>query len=368
MQAVKISSLQDRISLLKERNIELEGVLLRWGDEVNHAAQLFRTASQDKVQEQEIPQTLFEDDWDRRNTFCEKSLVNEGVDTQVATEKFHAFSDRVTELQLEISKQKDEIDRLSSSRDNFKEMTEALLEDESSLKVSSTRQITRIRGDLEAAHSDEIRRLRFAYEEERKALLEELRDIGRAVEDAHVLTAPNKSNSSSSMTSSGDSIAILDDADGVAAKSRVFNSSIQEHIEAIENEFKSSASANRSGDSDMEIFSSKKGFADLNASSNRFFRRSQSERIPIVMDRQTGTEDLFTFRSIGIETDKSLSSVEEKGKDRQGQDEADGPGGSDGNTSDSSESIKDIFFDDLERLLAIERRKNEESRSEVYQK
>jgi hypothetical protein len=341
VQEAKIATLEDKLNILKERNLELESVLLRWKDEINNSSVLSKSMK-------DLPRSASSDDADGGVMTLEDILHGKfsndaNYDFQIRSgdssveagpssiEQIHHLSDRIAELEEESMRHKVEAAQLLAERNGLKEMVDVLLEDENSIKVKSTRQMTQIRSDLEVTHSQELLRLKQAYEQDRQLLLQELKDIGRAVEDAHVLTSSGGYGDNSS--SEGD-------------KSRVFNNSIQKHIEAIESEF----SISRSVQSDSEVDNTIVISMD---------RRPPNLSKPTLYDKQTDTEYLVAFRSVATEANLP-------------------PGGTMGQTSEtvvmigrgeddsgSSDSIKDVYFDDLERLLAIEKRKNHEARGEV---
>ena len=348
VQEAKIATLEDKHSILRERNLELESVLLRWKDEINYSSVLSKSMK-------DLPQGASSDDADGRVMTLEDILhgkysndANYNSQTRSgdsfieagpsSIEQVHNLSDRIAELEEESIRHKVEVAQLLTERNGLKEMVDVLLEDENSIKVKSTRQMTQIRSDLEVAHSQELLRLKQAYEQDRQLLLQELKDIGRAVEDAHVLTSSGGYGDSSNNSE--------------ADKSRVFNNSIQKHIEAIESEFSISRSPQSDTDTDNTIIIPTE-------------RRPPNLSKPILYDKQTDTAYLVTFRSVAAEA--NLPPDSSAGPTGENRVKIDSRGNFDRDEDDtgSSDSIKDVYFDDLERLLAIEKRKNHEARGEV---
>lgn len=343
----KIATLEDKISILKERNVELEGVLLRWKDEVNYSSILSQSLKDRTLVNSDNSEgggvmtleDILNGKYSKDVNYSHQphsgpgdALTETGT---ISIERMHKLSDRVTELEEERARQNSETAQLLAEKNSLKEMVDVLLEDENSIKVKSTRQMTQIRSDLEIAHSQELLRLKQAYEQDRQQLLQELKDIGRAVEDAHVLTSSGGYGDASSSE---------------VDQSRAFNNSIQKHIEAIESEF----STTRSAQSEIDV-------DNILAVSGE--HKPQPIK-PQLIDKQTATDHLVTLCGVAtqanLSSDTSAQQAYENGlkMDKRGVD-------TDEDDSGSSESIKDVYFDNLERLLAIEKRKNEEVRGEV---
>lgn len=345
MQEIKIHNLQERISVLKEKNIELEGVIVRWKDEVGLSEML----SQNLQRRSNVPSARYEDrdivqliDGDNFDSPIWNNTVKLEADEKLVQDRIHYLSDKVTSLE-EINLQlKDRYEQSTAQSGHLREMLDSLLNEEGKLKVHSTRQITQLRTDLEIAHSEEMRRLRRVYEQDRQLLLGELKDIGNAVEDAHLLAADDVNGTTN-------------EAEETVTKSKVFNNSIQRHIEAIEKDFSLSQSESLPPNQNLESEDSDSQWALRGISIrrlNKVDKQTETIDIPKCFSVSSQTEELFsdTMRYGSNERDINMFALRSEVSS---------------NTSTPSHSIRDVYFDNLERTLAIERRKSEEARNEV---
>jgi hypothetical protein len=163
-QDLKITSLRDKISILKERNQTLETVLLQWKREI----------------ESPVPHLITsEDKQSHIALYSMKAEADIGLQTQNAL-----LSQRLQEMEeanIECNA------RLSHARDRSAEIQnlfDAISGDEHKLKQKTSQQITKIRLELENEHAAELRRLRESYENEKSALIRELSEVNHAVVEA----------------------------------------------------------------------------------------------------------------------------------------------------------------------------------------
>lgn len=172
---MKILELSEKLGIERDKNIALEGVLIKWRDQIE------KTISGDDHDGQRI-----DVDYAQRLVFT--SMEKE----QTMIDSMSRLNLQVTELEEEIVEYRARLEHAESQAKQAKSMLEASYEQDETTKSKAIQQLTKIRIDLENEHAKELKSLREAYEAERRQLMDELRSVAEAVEEAKI-TAPHVS-------------------------------------------------------------------------------------------------------------------------------------------------------------------------------
>jgi hypothetical protein len=246
MQEVRVQGLLDRVSLLKERNMNLESVIVRWKEEVKYSGLLIESlrsgshssSSSSRLNSLDLDVLVA--------SVPSDALPPPRREATPLLDERRDLSDRVTELEEQHLLDVDEKEQLSSQCVDLRKMNDALLSEQEAFKVAATRQLSQLRADLEVAHAAELRQIRVTYERDRHLLLDELKDIGRAVADAQVLTGPSLFKEEGVVE--GEEEGGEGEGEVSIRHGHDFNESIRKHLEAIEREFSLSQSESAIGE------------------------------------------------------------------------------------------------------------------------
>jgi hypothetical protein len=168
-QDVRILGIQEKNSILKEKLINLEGVLMKWKNEVEAS----RTAA-----------SLTDEEFNKKQVLMYRELDEESKHIETVSK----LSSNNSNLEEEIVELKGRLETSGSRADEMKRLVDIIMQDEELLKTKATKQVTKIRVDLENEHANELRRLRETYESEIHILTDELEKVGNAVEEARMST------------------------------------------------------------------------------------------------------------------------------------------------------------------------------------
>ena len=222
VQMMRISGLTEVNSILKERVLTLEGVLLRWRDQIVQAEEMSSSAR---------GAVGHDDDGGGAtaiNSFLKYGRASEtgssssssssssspsgsgmigaayGSDHVIQqiysyveiegklTAKVHELTSRVIELEEEAIEMRGKYEQASIRATEMKSLVDVVMADEQLLKTKATQQLTKIRMDLEDQHALELRAVRQSYEKEKHALISELKSVAEAVEEAKLTTVESR--------------------------------------------------------------------------------------------------------------------------------------------------------------------------------
>ena len=181
---MQIAGLLEKNYILKERNVELEMVLRRWQADIDEtAAELADLAP--------VASTGVRLE---RGTHGSSTTAGAGAGAvAVAVETTERLSSQVEEWQRRSQdlegthvELKGQLDRARSRLEEMAHLVDLLTSEGDSVKGESTRQLTRVRVELENAHAAELRSVRVASEDDRRSLMEQLDALAGVVEVARL--------------------------------------------------------------------------------------------------------------------------------------------------------------------------------------
>jgi hypothetical protein len=95
-------------------------------------------------------------------------------------------------LEEEIIELRGRLQFSTEKTEDMKRLMELVIGEEQSIKAKASRQVLKVRVDIEAEHAAELRSLREAYQKEKQLLVEQLERIGSAVADAKLDIDPTE--------------------------------------------------------------------------------------------------------------------------------------------------------------------------------
>lgn len=158
MQEAQLLQLKEINSILKEKCMELEGVVARWRAELEGAAQTT-------------------DEVDRRT----QQVYNAADAESQALSQLRDLSAKVSLLEEERAALTSRLGYAEDSAAAMRQLVDAASQQEHLLQTRAVQQMARAKQDLEAAHALELRQLRDAYESETLALSEDLDQVAAAI-------------------------------------------------------------------------------------------------------------------------------------------------------------------------------------------
>ena len=174
---VQITGLLEKNYILKERNVELEMVLRRWQADVDATAALLADLSG-------MPGGRHADMKASRPLSSSHPV---GLDK---AERLAAHADEWQRRSLEMEgagiEAKAKLDRANARLAEMAHLVDVLTSEGDNLKGESTRQLTRVRTEMENAHAAELRSLRAGYEDDKRSLMEQLDALASVVETARL--------------------------------------------------------------------------------------------------------------------------------------------------------------------------------------
>jgi hypothetical protein len=165
---VKMTSLEERNFVLKEKNITLRGTLMKWQTQVN-AVFDSETLSSSQVYAQDETEKLYKN----------------SAELQQLHEQIRNLSEIVLTLEEENVEARARCEHALERSTELKRLLDSVVDEEQLLKSKATQQITRLRLELENNHVAELRELREAYEHEKGNLQEELSRLTAAFDDVN---------------------------------------------------------------------------------------------------------------------------------------------------------------------------------------
>ena len=171
VQDMRLTGILEKNSILKERNMELEGIINKW----------------------------------KCNFETSRAFTNGEEDLQRIQEKYYVDAERESNLSEQVVSMKSKLltieeenielrgrlTNTNSSVDEMKKLIDIFLKEEKDIKNRASSLITKMRISLENEHANELRLLREAYEAEKNLLTSELERVASAVEEARILSADN---------------------------------------------------------------------------------------------------------------------------------------------------------------------------------
>jgi len=174
---VQITGLLEKNYILKERNVELEMVLRRWQADVDATAALLADLSG-------MPGGRHADMKASRPLSSSHPV---GLDK---AERLAAHADEWQRRSLEMEgagiEAKAKLERANARLAEMAHLVDVLTSEGDNLKGESTRQLTRVRTEMENAHTAELRSLRAGYEDDKRSLMEQLDALASVVETARL--------------------------------------------------------------------------------------------------------------------------------------------------------------------------------------
>jgi len=207
VQLMRINGLTEVNSILKERVLTMEGVLIRWKDQIVQAEGMsssdtsvagldsflkYGRASEVGSSSGATPigsgmiGAAYGSDHVIQQIY---SYVE--IETKL-TAKVQELTSRVIELEEEAIEMRGKFDQASMRATEMKSLVDVVMADEQLLKTKATQQLTKIRMDLEDQHARELRAVRQNYEQEKHALISELKSVADAVEEAKLTTVDSR--------------------------------------------------------------------------------------------------------------------------------------------------------------------------------
>lgn len=165
---VKMTSLEERHFVLKEKNITLRGTLMKWQNQVN-AAFDNESLSSSLVNLQDETEKVYKN----------------SAELQQLHEQIRNLSEIVVTLEEENVEARARCEHAVERSTELKRLLDSVVDEEQLLKSKATQQITRLRLELENNHVAELRELREAYEHEKSNLQEELSRLTAAFDDVN---------------------------------------------------------------------------------------------------------------------------------------------------------------------------------------
>lgn len=170
-QEVRMLALLEKNSLLKDRVYELEGVLVRWREEIESSqGSREKQARDDALKRQEASLA----------TAAESEAKSAGMIDELNT--------KVITLEEENIEAKARLEYTAQRAAEIKSLVEVVVEDEELLKTRTSQQMMKLRLDLEKAHALELRTVREAFEAEKRSIAEDFEKVAAVAEEARVTT------------------------------------------------------------------------------------------------------------------------------------------------------------------------------------
>jgi hypothetical protein len=107
---------------------------------------------------------------------------------KVLSAQIDELRERVLEVEEENIEARGRLQHANARADDMQTLANTVKQDENDLKNRATQQVTKLRVELENEHATELRRSRLQHEAEKRALIQELEKVSRAVEEAHLTT------------------------------------------------------------------------------------------------------------------------------------------------------------------------------------
>lgn len=379
-QQMRITGLMEKLSILKERNLELEGVVMRWKTNILNSA-----GSRDTFDADCLPSIRTED----LDNLIQRIYSYSAAEAKT-NEKIQVLSNRAMELEEENIETRGRLEQAEHRSEEMKQLVEVVISEEQALKAKATQQLTKIRIDLENEHAEELHRIRKAYEDERNALVTELENVALAVEEAKMTTKVDVHGPTSLIMSAKQSM--FDDIKPIYSdQSSGHDSSIsreQQKSKRIKPKKGSSERKRRSTSSSDSDSDGSSGDDDYRQSQlvvpgnsvrkeNRPRREkgSNNSKADSFHDTQSMASSITSGQLFAVtgtaSANKSiaghgdpLSPVRED--DRESAiSSSSSPPSDKGSNASSEKSLKDVEVGSLQRILEIERRKHAEARYEV---
>lgn len=165
-QQAKLTALEERNFILKEKITSLQGVLEKWQNEMKFTLGGDTTDVVESIKEE--MKTVI-----RGNFYNEKRL----------TEQVKSLSEIVVSLEEEIVQGRSKYEHAIDRADELQKLLDIVVDDEQLLKSKTTEQFERFRLELENSHSNELREMRESYEVEKVSLQEELSRLSAAFDE-----------------------------------------------------------------------------------------------------------------------------------------------------------------------------------------
>eukprot|EP01038_Epipyxis_sp_PR26KG_P009211 gene9211-12422_t len=173
---MRIAGLNEKLSVMKDRNYELEGVLTRWKSDIDHRHnKSIISFNYSSIEDTDsiIQQINYYSDKEKRTG-----------------EELMRLNSRIKELEKLSLEQSSKLDYSSSRLQEMKNLVDTVLGDEQLLKTKALQQLNNLRNDLENHHVLELHNLRQSFEDEKRALIEEMDRVALAVEEAQRSAQP----------------------------------------------------------------------------------------------------------------------------------------------------------------------------------
>ncbi len=165
IQDMRITGLLEKNSILKERNIELEGVVSKWKNDIESTKNIA---------------TYFEEcltKWGNNQA----TLVSEHEVIKLK-EQIYALNNKILDLEENNVALQGSYEHTSERSEEMRRLVDVIIKEEQTLKSKATQQITQVRLHLESEHASELRSIREMYESEKRALVNELDQVSAAAE------------------------------------------------------------------------------------------------------------------------------------------------------------------------------------------
>jgi hypothetical protein len=177
---MQITGLLEKNYILKERNVELELVLKRWQADIDETAA-------------ELADLLPVASGVRLERGGQGGAQGAGSQAAASVEKAARLASQAEEwqrrsLDLEGAQEdlRAKLDRANSRLEEMAHLVDVLTSEGDSIKGEATRQLTRVRAELENAHASEVRALKVAGEDDRRSLMEQLDALAGVVDVARL--------------------------------------------------------------------------------------------------------------------------------------------------------------------------------------
>jgi chromosome segregation ATPase len=165
IQDMRITGLLEKNSILKERNIELEGVLAKWKNDIEGTKNIA---------------TYFEEcltKWGNN-----QSMLASEQEVNKLKDQIYALNDKILDLEENNVALQGSYEHSSERSEEMRRLVDVIMKEEQTLKSKATQQITQVRLHLESEHASELRSIREMYESEKRALVNELDQVSAAAE------------------------------------------------------------------------------------------------------------------------------------------------------------------------------------------
>jgi hypothetical protein len=171
-QDIRITGLLEKNYILKERNIEMEGVLTRWKQDIEASVTDMTTAEGTSLGSRSTG--IIAPSYGSMQT---RKDEEKGLSSLQLMEKNQQLFSTVQELQKTAAHFEEKnievqarLDRAQSQVQEVNSLVDLLTSEEDSLKGEATRQLTKLRIKLESSHNRELRKLREFSDEEKRVL------------------------------------------------------------------------------------------------------------------------------------------------------------------------------------------------------